>query len=545
MPASKPVSSRRVTAASSNSGEDFADLSHIISQLMQEAPDTITSLIEMLLHASDGHEAPQGKGKGLSKKTKRKEMGGGALGRLLSQALEEVRYDVERNRKDAIAYLADLRQYLLDAGKRPDIDPDAFFFVLQQFAAAKVDIGDGLRDLGEQILEERAVISSADEAPSFLEVAKELKGIAKALNDDPFAIHRELFEFAQTLPADARAMLAATVLEQTDTPALRDAALGWLLDDAAEVRRIVAQALEKLAASNSGTMLRRMIAMRNWVPEADRPALDRAIKASQKKVACAGWPSAKVLEVYASGFDGSGAQSVFVIAAQGRKRTFAALLFKQDMGVRDAWANRDATQAEVNATLEAMAMQMDLSRVPLEYAANAIRHFLGVNAQTGIMPPFGLLEVAEVAGLTDVNPKFQPVDALLSSLCAGIAPERTTPRATADALKTSASWGKYQPVSWSWFEESDEADAILARGGLSKAKRKAALLAMPLQKRRRWWATLFAWTAYTMKHVQGASGWEDYVLVARELLGERPLDEFGIMNKIADATVANYFRWGR
>jgi hypothetical protein len=150
-----------------------------------------------------------------------------------------------------------------------------------------------------------------------------------------------------------------------------------------------------------------------------------------------------------------------------------------------------------------------------------------------------------VAGLTDVNPKFQPVDALLSSLCAGIAPERTTPRATADALKTSASWGKYQPVSWSWFEESDEADAILARGGLSKAKRKAALLAMPLQKRRRWWATLFAWTAYTMKHVQGASGWEDYVLVARELLGERPLDEFGIMNKIADATVANYFRWGR
>ncbi len=184
-------------------------------------------------------------------------------------------------------------------------------------------------------------------------------------------------------------------------------------------------------------------------------------------------------------------------------------------------------------------MQMDLLPVSLEYVAVAVRHFLGVNAQSGVMPPYGLLDVAEAAGVTSLNPEFQPLDALLSSLCAEIAPERATPQAIAKALKTSASWGETQPMVWSWFEESDEVDAILTQRKLSKAKRKAALLAMPLQKRRHWWAALIAWTGYTIKHTPGASGWEDYILVARELLGDRPLDEFGIMNQIAEATIAN------
>ena len=124
-------------------------------------------------------------------------------------------------------------------------------------------------------------------------MAKGFKEVANSLNGDPFAIHSGVSEFAQTLTADVRAMLVASLMAQKDVPGLRESALGWLLDDASEVRQIVAQMLEKDAANNSGAMLRRMIALRNWVPEADRPALDRAIKASQKKVACTSWPSAK------------------------------------------------------------------------------------------------------------------------------------------------------------------------------------------------------------------------------------------------------------
>ncbi len=542
MSESKRVSRRRPAAASTNSDEGFADWSNAIAQLVQNLPVAIFNLIETLLRAEDEHEAPQGKGNGAGKKAKRKRLSDDdlfAFGGLLKQALEELRYEVESNRKDAIALMERLRQHLLEAGQRPDVNLKTFFFVLQQFAVAKLDIGGELRALAEQLLGNWAESSSAGDEPTIEELTKDLKKLAGAMKGNPFAIHAEVFEFTLALPADVRAALVTSVLAQKDVPGLRDAALGWLLDDAAEVRQTVAQFLEKDAGNNSGATLRRMIALRNWVPEADRPALDRAIKASQKKVACASWPSAKVLEAYASGYDGSGAQSVFMVVAQGRKRVLASLLFKQDIGVRDAWVGSGSTQAELSATLEALGTQMELLPVPLEYAGAATRHFLGVNAQAGVLPPFGLLDVAEAAGLTNVNPAFQPVEALLSSLCAGIEPERTTPQAIAKALKTSASWADKLGTVSSWFEANDEIDAVLARGRLSKAKRKAALLAMPLQKRRHWWAALIAWTGYTLKHAPYPSGWEDYVLVARELLGSRPLDEFGIMNGIAEATLAN------
>ena len=95
-----------------------------------------------------------------------------------------------------------------------------------------------------------------------------------------------------------------------------------------------------------------------------------------------------------------------MIVAQGRKRAFAALLFKQDAGIRDARVSPGGTRAEVDATLQALGTQMDLLPVPLEYAAAAVRHFLVMNAHAGVMPPFGLLDVAEVAGLTASIPSF-------------------------------------------------------------------------------------------------------------------------------------------
>jgi hypothetical protein len=546
-PAPKSKPRRRATETSDNFGDffDFAALSQALAQQVSREQGGIPGLIDIILRAESGQEAPRAKGKGAGKNAKHKRMSEEDVlmyANLLEQALEELRYEVDRDRKDAIAQMESLRQYLLEAGQRPGVEPDLFLLVLQQFTIAKLDIGDELRGLAEQILGNLGLEAPADDAASALEVANEFKEVAKALGGDPFAIHGEIFDFTQSLTPDVRAMFAATLLTLKDAPGLRDAALGWMLDEAAEVREAVAQILEKDAGNTSGATLRRMIALRNWVPEGNRPALDRAIKASRKKVACASWPSAKVVEVRASGFDGSGAQSVFVIAAEGRKRTFAALLFKHGFGVRDAWTDRGGSKAEVDAKLKATAMQIEMAPASLDYVAIALRHFLGVNVQSGVMPPFGLLDAAEAIGLTNVIPEHEPVDALLSSLFAEIAPERATPQAIEKALETSASWAKTQPMAWSWFEESDDVDALLAKGRLSKAKRMAALLAMPMQKRRRWWAEMIAWTGCMMKHTNNASGWEDYVLVGRELLGDRPLDEFGIMNTIAEATVANVRR---
>jgi hypothetical protein len=72
-----------------------------------------------------------------------------------------------------------------------------------------------------------------------------------------------------------------------------------------------------------------------------------------------------------------------------------------------------------------------------------------------------------------------------------------------------------------------------------RAKLVAVLLSGPLQARRRRWAELAAWTApSSLKHRRQPDGWQGFAIVARELLGARPLEEIGLMRAIADTTLA-------
>jgi hypothetical protein len=170
MPAAKSVSRRRPAVDPADFDDGFAGLSHAIAHLLGKTPDAIIGLIEILLQADDEHQAPRRKSKGAGKNANRKRMSEADLfahGLLLSQALQELRYDVERNRKEAIAQTEYLRQYLLEAGQRPGINPNMFLFVLQRFAAAKVDAGDELRALAEQVLANLAGSLPKDERPRF------------------------------------------------------------------------------------------------------------------------------------------------------------------------------------------------------------------------------------------------------------------------------------------------------------------------------------------------------------------------------------------
>ena len=74
---------------------------------------------------------------------------------------------------------------------------------------------------------------------------------------------------------------------------LRDAVPLLLLDDDSAVRTAAARALEQIAHPDtlSPDSLRRAIAVRNWIPAADRPPLDAAIrKARLAGVETGAWP---------------------------------------------------------------------------------------------------------------------------------------------------------------------------------------------------------------------------------------------------------------
>jgi hypothetical protein len=430
-----------------------------------------------------------------------------------------------------ILMLERLRATLLDWGKARRIGAPMLLLVLNQFAAAKLDVGDAVRAMMASVMADNI---DAMDALGCGEDAGNPAEIAKLLEGDAFAIHAHLDHSAEALPEDLRAQMVIGVLDEEE-PAMREAALGFLLNGSSRVRAKLAGQL-KLAARHgrvSPTMMRRMIGMRNWVPAADQPALDAAIKASRLQgVACAPWPQQpQTLEVMASAVDGSGAQTVLVIVRHAGKAALAALLVKHGIGVRDAWVRRQLKKAELRSLLGQVKGEIGIAPSTTDYVRTVVDHFLAIGGASGLMPPFGLLDFAETVGLADLNPDPRPPETLVASLCAAMEPDRLSAGAVARTMRASASWASVHPMVDSWVEDN------LGKGLRSRRARRdqhiAVLLAGPLQSRRRRWAEIAAWTALSLKHRPGNGDWQSFAILANELLGQRPLDEIGIMKVIA------------
>ena len=88
-----------------------------------------------------------------------------------------------------------------------------------------------------------------------------------------------------------------------------------------------------------------------------------------------------------------------------------------------------------------------------------------------------------------------------------------------------------------WFEDTAEVRQLLAKR-LPKTKLRNALLSELLPKRRQHWAESLAWAAFAKKHQPGDATWQEMVVVARELVGDRPLGDIPLMHTIADRTFA-------
>ncbi len=131
-----------------------------------------------------------------------------------------------------------------------------------------------------------------------------------------------------------------------------------------------------------------------------------------------------------------------------------------------------------------------------------------------------------------------PVDKLVADLIAGVDAERLSASAVTKMLRQSADWLEEHPTLQTWFEDNTSVVKAIGTRRAPRAKQMAALLAGPLQARRRRWAELSAWTALSLKHRRHPGDWQGFAILARELLGTRPLDEIGLMRAIADTTLA-------
>ena len=457
----------------------------------------------------------------------------GSYSFILAHSLERLRYAVERNDRAIIALVERLRQHLLEDGNRGRISPPILMVILHQFASAKLEIGDALRELLHRLMEHdeeaRAAVARGEGDDHFAH-------IAEMMDNDPFAIHAYLDESMESLPQEMRAGLVMATFGE-DVPAVREASLGFLLSKSGEARQKLAE-LITLAVSRglvSATMLRRLIMLRNWLPATDRAGLDKAIKAARKKgVGCAPAPQVEVVGVLASGVDGSGGLTALVVTKDGRNSALAGLLIKQGFGIRDAWVRRGLPKKELREILQHVGNDVGLAPSSAEYVSAIVRQALAINLETGNMPPFGALDFAETSGLVELHPAAMTVDTLVADLVAGIDPARLSTTAIATTLGHSGDWLHAHPTLATWFE--DNVTKLIGSKRAPRAKQMAALFAGPLQARRRRWAELAAWMALSLKH-QGNADWQGFAILANELLGTRPVEEIGLMRVIAATTL--------
>jgi hypothetical protein len=458
------------------------------------------------------------------------------IGFMVGKALEALRYGVERFDATAITEVETVRAQIKDLAHKGKLDPDILLLILCQFVVAKLDPGDELKAMMANFVDHQ--LPSA--LPDKTEIDRTLADLSKKCHGDIFLLQAQLAEQASAFPESHRARIVAALLGAPD-PTLWEMTLGWLLDSGATTRRDTAILLREAAAAGqiSGTMLRRLMAIRNWVPADDRAAVDAVIRICHENgVECAPVGATELRDVVASAIDGSGAQSVFVVVKDGHKEAAVSLQLKQGIGVRNAWVNGGLSKAQVDLFLSQVEVQAYCYDSGPEHLRLTLGHALAMAQKSGVPPPFGLIDVLEKAGLSTIPPKAVPVDDLVARLMAEIPAECLTPPMVAQALADSGDWKAEFPFLASWFDIDEDVDTLLRDEAASAQRRAELLLDQHFSTRRLRWAELLAWTALTLRQDKASKDvWVSVTLVARELLGQRPLTDIPVMTTIAEKTV--------
>ena len=459
-----------------------------------------------------------------------------SLGFLFGQSLEALRFDIESGYKTASDLAEYTRKRLIAASKAGNVDPSHLLFLIQCFGSAKLDPGADLRQIVEHLLEEVGNANADNfNSPDIADLFGLVTDLVKQTDGDPFALHSVLGESSEGMPDEYCGVLATTFLFSTE-PAAVEASIGWLLDPAPSVRQSLANALEDAARKGkvTPTMLRRMIAMRNWLPQDGRAVLDASIATARRKgVQPAQWDEVEVRQLACTGVDGSGAIGILAHCRNKRKNILGSLVLKLGIGVRDAWAQEGVKIKEIEQAFFEASL-MDQVAVSTEFIRIAAGHFLALGHRAGSLPPFGLLRFLEAVGASSIQPELVSTTSLLEKIPDGHA---ITGNLVEKLLARGSDLVDDYAFLDSWFEAGDEVDAVLIGSRTTRKKREALILERVMEPRREWWAQSTAWTAYILNQAGIDERWQEFYAAALAIAQGRPLREIPLLKLVAEQTV--------
>jgi hypothetical protein len=456
---------------------------------------------------------------------------------LLEGALTDLRIAGNGGDSAARAGLAAACQAVETAVTASRLSPNVLMRIARAFVQAGLEPGPALKDATLASMDADVFVGPVPPRPGSL--ADQLAPVAEALGHDPFAIHAEIAATGAAFPAEHRAAMAAEIAKST-IPAVRDAALGFLLDGdpapgAAVLEALVAQARRHPVPSR---LIERLVCLRPWLPPGRQTKLDAAIRVLRANAAAPEpAPRSEVIRRLASLCDGAGAQSLFALLKTGRRFALASVLIKTDVGIADAWLREDMSKREADGVVAQIIAGAEAVEVSAGFVTMRLADALAINVSRQSPPPFALLQVTEALGLGLVQPASLSPLALVDRILAGLPPDRIGSEATVSANVEAADWPQQFETVASWFEAGEAVETLLLPIS-SRRKRIQAVLTQHLPGRRLFWAERCAWMAATLRDSVADHGeaWLAFALVARDLAGSEPLADVPLFDAIAEAT---------
>ena len=463
---------------------------------------------------------------------------------LLANQLELIRYKHERDYDWASAALDAYQENLIVLARARTLQNEDWFALVNLLNVAKVPIRP---EMAEALTRAALDATPPGEALSPSEIPAEVSRLIDELGrsaKDPFRVVEGLADLGTLMPVELRAYLTHE-LGLSSHAVLREAVPLLLLDPEPVVRQSAAAVLEQIASPPmfSPVMLRRTLLLRNWIPEADRAAIDRLVrKARMKGVECAQWMPAPALSIQCTIVDGSGAQSLVLTTPVGRSGLFGGLLLKQGFGVRDAWCDLSVSRREITRALKEARCEMAWRMTGRDHLDKVVQHHIARGLALGHLPQLPIVEIAEAIGAADWKDRCIDMEAETEGLLAGLNAAATNPAQITSSLRRGGEWIDREPMMQSWFEDDAAVRALVDRRPRLKpdvALRKVLEDILPV--RREAWAErlvlLGLWLRDSTEGALPATSWQDCAVLAHELRTTRPLVELPAMVAIAERSL--------
>lgn len=363
-----------------------------------------------------------------------------------------------------------------------------------------------------------------------------------------------VFDIAENFFAQSYAMppefFADLIVDLYSIEEGQDIALLALLHPKPEVREMVIATLDELmdTITLSSISLTRLQVIKSWYPADYQAQFSRWIKTQRRKeVVFSKESGAQVVQIKASEVDGSGAQGLFVHIKEGRKHRICGLLFKEELGIKDAWLTPPMSLAEIKGYFnDAFDNSVTLREVTSDYLILMTDHFLAMTIKNGSMPDLHLLEVQELLGMHFL-PHAIDIDAMIESLSIQISP--FNPDSMEASFKRSKTWLTHKRFTESWYIENAQVDKLVNRCSSFVDGVKVcviedaidAVFAKEMELHRKKWLFHFLWITLWLKACarKNEKIWQDSFFIAYAIHLNKPLADIPVLQEICRQTVIN------